>query len=88
MLSEKRLPGWVWEVAAALILLAWRISWHPLPGLWNDWIVLLSLYWIFTACARRSRAWPAVTFLAMLLLFLIYAARQVPMTMDLLRSVL
>lgn len=88
MVSEKRPPPWIWEVAAALILLAWRIFWHPLPGLWNDWIVLLSLYWIFTACARRSRAWLAVTLLTMTILFLIYAARQVPMTLDLLRSVL
>ncbi len=85
---DRRLPPWIWEVAAALILLAWRIIAYPLSGLWRDWIVVLSLYWIFTACARKSRAWTAVTAGVVLWLFMAYAARQIPMTMDLLRFVL
>jgi hypothetical protein len=86
--GDRRLPSWFWEVSAALILLTWRVVWYPWSGLWRDWVVILSLYWIFTACAGKSRAWPAATLLVMLWLFAVYASGQIPLTMDLLRLIL
>jgi hypothetical protein len=70
------------ELTAAAGLLLWRILALPLPGLWRDWITLLSIYWIFTVFASRSKAWPYVTAAAMILLTALYIHGQFPHTMD------
>jgi hypothetical protein len=88
MFQDKRVPSWVWEVAAALILLTWRLTWYPPSHYWNDWLIVLPLYWIFTSCAPKSRAWPAVTLLTILWLFVAYSLQHLPLTIDHLRFVL
>jgi len=76
----------VWEVLGAAAVIAWRFRSHPLNTLWRDWVVILCLFWIFTALAGRTKAWPAVTALVMTFLLAIYAAGQVPQTLAVLRS--
>ncbi len=83
-----RPPAWFWEVAAASLILLWRVLCYPAENLPFDWIVLISVYWIFTVRARHSRAWQVVTILLILWLFGIYAYRQIPLTIDALRFAL
>jgi hypothetical protein len=68
------------EVAAAALLLGWRIWVLPLVYLRYDWFAILCAFWIFTALGSRSRAWPAVAGATMSGLFLLYAWRQLPLT--------
>jgi hypothetical protein len=70
------------EVSAAVGLLAWRIVVLPLPGLLRDWVVLLSLYWIFTIFGHRSKLWPWVTAAVMILLAMVYLLGQLPHTLE------
>ena len=69
------------EVSAAIGLLTWRAAVLPLPGLFRDWIVLLSVYWIFTVFGSRTRAWPYVTGGVMVLLAILYLQGQGPHTL-------
>ena len=78
--SQRSLPRETWEVVAALAIIALRIRSYPLSFLWHDWVVLICAYWIFTALASRTRAWPWVTGVAMAGLLLLYSWRQLPAT--------
>jgi hypothetical protein len=71
-------------VLAAAAILAWRIRVHPVSTLWLDWIVALAAFWIFTALAGRTRAWPWVMGAVMTGLLALYAGHQVPLTLGLL----
>lgn len=78
--SQRTLPRETWEVVAALVVIALRIRYYPWSFLWHDWVVLISLYWIFTALGHRSRAWPWVSGAFMAGLLLLYSWRQLPAT--------
>lgn len=80
------LPPAVWEILAACLLLAWRLSSYPTAGLWRDWVVLLCVFWIFCALAGRTKAAPAVMGLLMAFLFALYAVHQVPLSLAVLGS--
>lgn len=82
---NRRVPPLAWEIAAASILVIWRVVFYPLDSLWTDWVLILSLYWIFTAWARPTHAWPVVTLVLMLGLLALYASRQIPLILDVLR---
>lgn len=68
------------EVAAALLLLGWRV--FAAPQVWRDWIALLAAYWIYTIFGSRSESWPWVTGGTMILLALIYLQGQFPHTLS------
>jgi hypothetical protein len=79
-ISGKPLPPEAWEAVAASLLLIWRLSTHPLPP-WQDWWTILCAFWLFSALASRSRAWPYVTGAVMGGLLLLYGWGQVPLTL-------
>jgi hypothetical protein len=68
------------ELTAAAALIGWRVFRAPVAELWRDWILVASVYWIFTALTRRSRIWPLGTLAGAGYLIGIYALRQVPHT--------
>ena len=78
---DRRLPTEVWEILAASAVLAWRVRHCPADSLWRDWLFVLAAFWIVTAAARRSKAWPVVLGLTMAFLFAVYAVRQVPLSL-------
>jgi len=79
--SGKPLPPEVWEVVAASLILAWRAWCYPLSGLWRDWVFIFAAFWIVTALAGRTRAWPVLFGLLMTALFVLYSVGQVPLSM-------
>lgn len=77
-----------WEIAAAVSIVALRLVLYPGDPWWyphRDWLLWLSAYWIFTVLARRSRAWPVVTVLLVLVLSGIYLEGNLPITIETLR---
>jgi hypothetical protein len=78
--SGKPLPPVVWEIAAASLLILWRAWIYGWSFVATDWFSILCGYWIFTALASRTRAWPVVTGAVMSGLFLLYSWRQLPLT--------
>jgi hypothetical protein len=48
----------------------------PFGALWRDWFAILCAFWIFTALASRTRAWPMVAAATMSGLLLLYGALQ------------
>jgi len=83
----KPVPIEVWEVLAASALLAWRILSYPAATLWRDWVAVLGMFWILTAAAGRRRGWPVALALGMAFLFALYAVRQVPWSLAVLRAI-
>ena len=77
---RKPVPPVAWEVLLVALLAAWRAWSHPFALLWRDWFLLLCLYWIFTALASRTRAWPYVTGALMGGLLVLYGWGQFPFT--------
>jgi hypothetical protein len=71
----------VWEVFAALALIFWRALCYPVAGLWQDWTVLLCVYWIYTVLRFRGRDWPFVTAAAMSGLLVLYGRVQIPLAL-------
>lgn len=78
-----RLP--ILPVGISLVLLAWRLSWYPRSSLYRDWVAILSVYWILAVVLRGSRERTLLTAIAMVGLFLIYAAGYLPQLLDHLR---
>lgn len=78
---RRPLPPEAWEILAAALLIAWRVGSYPAATLWRDWVVLLCGFWIFTALAGRTRAWPPALALMMTFLFVLYAVHQVPLSL-------
>ncbi len=76
----KPLPPVVWEIVAASFLIAWRAWAYGVSFVVGDWFSILCGYWIFTALASRTRAWPLVTGLLMAGLLVLYSWRQLPLT--------
>lgn len=72
------------EAAAASALLLWRIFAHAQP-LYKDWLAILSVYWLITIFAQKTRAWPWITAGVMILLGLVYLQGQFPHTLATLR---
>lgn len=77
-ISGRPLPTEVWEIVAALLILAWRAWAYPLSGLLRDWVVLLCLFWMFIAAAGRTRPAPWVTAGFMIGLLVLYVSGQMP----------
>jgi hypothetical protein len=48
----------------------------PFGSLWRDWFAILCAFWIFTALASKTRAWPAVAAATMGGLLVLYGALQ------------
>ena len=78
---RKPVPPVAWEVLLLSLLAAWRIWAHPFPLLWKDWFLLLCLFWIFTALASRTKAWPYVARALMGGLLVLYGWSQIPLTL-------
>jgi predicted benzoate:H+ symporter BenE len=72
------LPPKFWEILAALALILWRVGSYPVATLWRDWVVLLGVFWIFTALRHRSPEWPIFSAVWMAALLVLYAGAQVP----------
>jgi len=79
-------PPEVWEILTAAVLLSWRIRSLPISTLWHDWVTVMAVFWIFTALAARTRAWPAVLGVLMAFLSALYFFHQVPQSLALLGS--
>ncbi len=77
-LSDRPLPTQVWEIVAAVLIIAWRTKSYPLAGLHRDWVVLICVFWIFIAAAGRSKAAPWVTAAFMIGLLALYVSGQLP----------
>ncbi|HVR83255.1 MAG TPA: hypothetical protein VMU54_03020 [Planctomycetota bacterium] len=80
-LSGKPLPPEVWEIVAAVLILAWRVRSLAPSTLWTDWVSILSVFWIFIAAAGKTRAASLVTAAVMSALLLLYASQQMPLTL-------
>ena len=78
---RKPVPPVAWEVLLVSLLAAWRAWSHPSSLLWRDWFLLLCLFWIFTALASRTRAWPYVAGTLMAGLLVLYGWGQLPLTL-------
>ena len=78
-------PAAFWEVSLALFILTWRFTWYPLERLPQDAIAIIAAYWVFSAVAHRTRAWPAVTVATMAVLLVIYGWAQIPLITTILR---
>jgi hypothetical protein len=63
-------------------MILWRILVVPPALLCRDWVVLLSVYWIYTIFAHRSKPWPWVTAGTMILLAVLYLMGQFPHTLQ------
>jgi len=77
-----------WEIAPALMVIALRFAIYPGDERWEarrDWVLWVSAYWIFTALARRTRAWPWVTTLLVGVLAGIYLEGNLSITVETLR---
>ena len=72
----KPTPTVVYQVLAALVALAWRGLSQPVEHLWRDWVVLLSLYWIYTVFCEKKPHWPKVTAAVMAFMLGIYVQGQ------------
>ena len=70
------------EVAAAMILICWRIVDRAAENLWRDWLVLLSLYRIFSVFAGKQRAWAAGTMVFLAGLTALYLSSHLPSTLQ------
>lgn len=77
-ISGRPLPTEAWEIVAALLIIAGRAWRYPLSGLYRDWVVLLGLFWIFTAAAGRTKVAPWVTAAFMTGLLVLYGSGQLP----------
>jgi hypothetical protein len=71
------------ETAMALGLVAGRWAWSSRPA-WQDWMVVIGLYWLFTAWCRPGRLWSAVTLAVMGYLLVQYCCGQLPRSLELL----
>jgi hypothetical protein len=74
----KPLPPAAWEVIAASLLILGRAWIYPISGLWRDWFTILCAFWIFTAVASKTKAWPYVTGAVMAGLLVLYGSGQLP----------
>ena len=77
---RKPVPPVVWEVLPVSLLAAWRAWSHPTSLLWKDWFLLICLFWIFTALAWRTKAWPYAAGALMGGLLVLYGWGQRPRT--------
>jgi len=77
---RKPVPPVVWEVLLVALLALWRAWSHPFSLLWKDWVLLLCLFWIFTALGSRTKAWPYVAGALMGGLLVLYGWGQLPQT--------
>lgn len=80
----RQIPPSAWEILAGSLILAWRLLAYPANQFWRDWVVIVSLYWIYTALASRTRAWAPVTVAVLAYLLGIYVHGQLPQTLSVL----
>ncbi|MBI3855558.1 MAG: hypothetical protein HY293_07680 [Planctomycetes bacterium] len=76
------------EIAAAVLVLAWRAAALPVSLLGSDWLSLLAAFWIVAVLSERSRLRPWITSGAMALLLVIYLWGQIPAAAAFLRATL
>ena len=77
---HKFTPSQVAEIVAALLLICWRIVDRAAENLWRDWLLLLSLYWIFSVFAVERRTWAAGTMVFLAGLTALYLSGHLPLT--------
>jgi len=75
------------ELLPPFALLVWRLAACPPSSLWRDAALILSLYWIFTVLAYRTRCWLPVTAGVILLLFVLSASIHLPFAINVLKQV-
>ena len=79
--ARKPLPPVFWEVLAASLLILARVWIYGPRFAVQDWFTILCAYWIYTALAAKTRAWPVVTGILMSGLLVFYAWQQLPLTL-------
>lgn len=63
-------------IAGALAL--WRLATQAPSLWWRDWVLFLSVFWLFTVIRSRSDSWPITMVSAMAYLLGVYALGQYP----------
>jgi hypothetical protein len=66
------------ECALVAALLVARLAFGSVVPRWADWVVIVAMWWLFSAWAARSRAWPMATVGVMAYLLGIYLFRHLP----------
>lgn len=74
-----------WEAIAPVAILATRALWPTATPFYLDWIVVLSIYWLFFIFWSGRRFFEAVTAATLLVLLAVYLFRTIPLAMDTLR---
>jgi hypothetical protein len=67
------------EVLAALLLLLWRLYESIRLHRLLDWLLLISLYWLFSIVARDRRIAAAGTVVFVVGLMILYLSGQLPL---------
>ena len=70
--------GDVLSVVGACAVLAWRAAALPASSLWNDWLVVIATWWIFTVLQSKWPGWLHVTLACMAYLLFVFASGQLP----------
>ena len=74
-----------WEAIAPVALLATRAFWPTATPFYLDWIVVLSVYWLFFIFWSGRRFFETLTTVTLLVLLAVYLLRTIPLAMDTLR---
>lgn len=76
--SATQQDGLRWIALGPSLLAIWRLVQPPAVGLWRDWVLILSVYSVFSIYRHKSPAWPTVTVATMAFLLGIYVHGQLP----------
>lgn len=72
-----RARSWIVPVGVVICIMVWRFFVCPISAMWRDWILILTIYWIYTSSRSRCREWPIVTLSVLSYLLGIYILGQV-----------
>ena len=63
-----------------LLVLTWRVGFHPAAGLWNDWMVIACGYWFISMFLRDEQHLTVITVLMVAVMLALYVSRQYPLS--------
>lgn len=72
--------------AVAILIAVFRAATLPPAQWWRDWVLLLTLYGLYSLFRRRSESWPIVTATLMAFLLGLYVQGQAPHVLAVLGS--
>jgi hypothetical protein len=81
-LRRKLATSQIAEVVTALLVICWRVIDRAADNLWRDWLLILSLYWIFSVFAVERRTWTVGTAVFLVGLTALYLSGHLPQTVQ------